>query len=149
MPNVRTNTTELHRVLGRLADDLILGRLSTSEFYSASRLALSASEQCGARLQGATVPVCEGTADHEGDHFYGEFAAWADDECVMALHTDRRSPKFAPVGSRVMSDYWRKADDVVAITGGSVIVRDVETGQLRTHCTPLDRRDRVLGPTPN
>lgn len=47
--------------------------------------------------------------------------------------------RYAPVGSRVLSGYWRKVDVVLSHNiDGTETVRDEETGVVRTHCTSFD-----------
>jgi hypothetical protein len=69
-------------------------------------------------------------------------------------------PRYAPVGALVLNAYWRIVDEVLAHNeDGTVTVRSIkhplnaaqwsqphheDMFRVRTHSTPLDRKDRIL-----
>jgi hypothetical protein len=154
MPNIRTNLTQLPEQMAKLADELILDKISKVTYYGRVRTLLKEALTCGA------TPIqfdgywgaCQDTAHHPGDHTYEtewRTREWTDAECVQQSHIEYQPSRYAPVGSRVYGGYWQNHDDVLAIEDDWITVRGVEDGRIRRHCTELDtRRDIVLGPIP-
>jgi hypothetical protein len=149
---VQTNLSQLPKKLMELADRLVLGTIEGSDYYGQVRTLIHRASTCGAIRVDRKLP-CMGSVHHSGDHFYETAnwtAEWPDADCVQAhLHAWYPSP-YAPVGTRVYGAYWRDHYDVLSHNeGGSITVREVETGRTKTHCTSFENgRDKVFGPIP-